>query len=152
MIDTTERVLAERQIDVIKNALKSSSVDYCLSETPYSLNIQLKKRFLKDNSPKLVQNHFLNETSASPIFPNSFRSQNFSVGDSFITSNPTCEPCKTSEGNLKNLEDLVQNLKEQNIKLEESNTEKDKIISQLESKVQDALLDTVVFLLVGTGV
>ena len=120
MIDTTERVLAERQIDNIKNALKSSNVDYCLSETPFSLHIQLKKRFLKDNSPKLIQHRSLNETSA-------------------LGSSPTCVPCKSSEGHLKKLEDLVQNLTEQNVKLEESNSEKEKTINQLESKVNDAI-------------
>ena len=48
MIDVTERQIAEKKIEFVKEALKSSQVDYYLCETPFTMSIHLKKKFLKD--------------------------------------------------------------------------------------------------------
>ena len=36
MIDTTERQVAEKEIEVVKEAVKECNVDYYMCETPFS--------------------------------------------------------------------------------------------------------------------
>ena len=50
MIVTTERIRAEEHTNKIKNILQQSQLNFCLRETPYSVELKVRKKFLVDYS------------------------------------------------------------------------------------------------------
>ena len=108
MIDITERQIAEKKIDIIKAALISSQVDYYLRETPYTMSIHLKKKFLKDNSPK--SNSSSIDVNLSP--------SSFSVSSPLTSKNDSgifheCKSCESLERNMESTrKELVTNILE----------------------------------------
>ena len=71
MIFKTERQIAEKQTETIKEAIKNSQLNFHLSETPYSLKFFVKKKFINDFSRQISED----ETPSTPCSPLNFSSQ-----------------------------------------------------------------------------
>jgi len=145
MIITTERQSAEEKISFIKEAIKNSKVDYLLSESPYTVSIQLKKKFLKDFSPKLTGSHGVSTPSlkaSSPSFiPNSVDISSLSeVNDSGFgnLSIPKFDYSVNNEKGEFILKTENNELKQKLTELQNEINNKDIKIAQLQSNLKSA--------------
>ena len=151
MIYLTERQLAERKTDLIKDAVAKTGVDFCIRETPYSLCLTLKKKFVNDYSPKssvpspsppdstlsspVSRIPFDSTLSSDLVFPSSVSSETspFSpLHDSGI-SRGKCSTCETIE---QKTEKELSDLKKKDKYLRKEIESKDASIIKLEQKLK----------------
>ena len=55
MRNLSQRDKADGEVEKIKSMLKISKLDYFIQESPYSVSIQIRKTFIQDFSPLLVE-------------------------------------------------------------------------------------------------
>ena len=76
----TEREKADFEVEQLKTFIKSRKLDYILNESPFGFNVSIKKKYLRDFSPKITHGpissspvHDPHKSSASefPTFTNS---------------------------------------------------------------------------------
>ena len=135
MIFKTEREKADFDVEQVKSFIKSRNLDYILTESPFGLNLSIKKKYLRDFSSKLIQSPI----SSSPIHDqNKFSASEFpTFSDSGIHSEDISRDLAIND--LK--EKLVKSTNQ--IKsLEERMFAKDNIIKELESKMKTYVTDT----------
>ena len=53
MAAITERSLADSKTWTIKQTINQSGLDFLLSESPFSMSVKIRKRFLKDRSQEI---------------------------------------------------------------------------------------------------
>ena len=138
MIEVTERQLAEKRINNIKEELKNSQVDYHLNETPYSLSIVMKKKFLKDFSSKSSTT-----TTSTPLrCLNSFSESSMPTESGIDLTCSKCDSCEELAKQVdKTRKECVQNILEskETIKdLEAEDLKKAALIKQLNFELKTA--------------
>jgi len=135
MIEVTERQRAEKSINNIKEALVNSQVDYYLNETPYTLSIIMKKKFLKDFS-----NKFSTATTSTPSKNlNSYSESSIPTESGIDLMENKCNSCEeitkqldvTRKESIKNILESKQMIKD----LEAKDLNKDLLIKQLKSEL-----------------
>ena len=135
MIEVTERQRAEKSINNVKEALINSQVDYYLNETPYSLSIIMKKKFLKDFSNK----SFTATTSTPSKTLNSYSESSIPTESGIDITESKCNSCEkitkqlheTRKESIKNILESKQMIKD----LEAKDLTKDLLIKQLKSEL-----------------
>ena len=80
----TERIIAQKTTDSIKQFVNNSNLDFYTEESPYSLKIQIRKKFIVDHTQQISSNTF----SSSPVHNKEQYVTNLStlVNDSGINS------------------------------------------------------------------
>jgi len=135
MIEVTERQLAEKSTNSVKEALINSQVDYYLNETPFSLSIIMKKKFLKDFSNKSST-----ATTSTPSKSLNSYSESSMPTESGIDLMSKCNSCEeitkqldeTRKESIKNIRESKQMIKD----LEVEDLNKDALIKQLKSEIK----------------
>ena len=118
MLFTTERQRADSEVNSIKTFIKSKSLNYLISESPFGIMIKVKKSFITDYSKGSV----LSSLSSTPI--------------------PHQDSHKHSDSGFETSLDLKENDKKDLLKtivdLEKDVTKKEHMISALENKLRMA--------------
>ena len=65
MTAMTERSLADSKTWTIKQTINQSGLDFLLSESPFSLSVKIRKRFLQDRSQQISPYSFLESNHAT---------------------------------------------------------------------------------------
>ena len=105
----TLRQTAEMNSDRIISTLKSSSLNYEMHETPYSVRISFRKRFISDRSPQSPSSSTVLDTSTPP--------PSWSATTP-LTGTP-CAGCEEASSRIRRLEESNKDLFSANVKGEQ---------------------------------
>ena len=124
MIVKTERSLADKSFEKIKEAVKLSGLDYCIRESAYTVDLKLRKRYLTDYSHQIFQ------PESTPVTLTDQKVYSFPFPPPSLKNTKTqTEVIENSEAQNK----TIVNLKKQISQLEESNATNDKTIDKIQT-------------------
>ena len=130
MIFTTERTKAETETKAIMKAAMDSGLDFYITESAYSLNLSVKKQYLKDNSKHIYESETeslsLSSSMKSPHHPGHPGSPMFS---------PTSTPATKDSDEMSNLKSKIKSQNAQIQSQTKENSNKNIEIEQLNSKL-----------------